>query len=326
MPSLRLPCFTLFVALMVVGAVAPAWAHPAHAPAAAPAVAGPAGWREPVDLADAVARLAAARARLAATGRVPLRYTEAQLRAMAKAGDLGNTRYLVRIVPAAPGENALLGFPRPFGKLPLWVATFEQLEAADTDPEVIARLLGLNLDPAASYHVLVLRDLGADAARRPELVCPTRAKIAELAARDLTNAAFGAADFTAVLAKDYRIPYHHLMDDFYKRGFKEYIPDDVDHFIATTPALKDDAAAQKRFRARIRVHAQFGVSEWFRGNGATFMTGGGARELGVHEIFLLDPDPKPIGTYVSQGRLAIVPCKPLVKPGPLVFLEPDGRP
>lgn len=329
MQSLRSPCWTLFVALVVVAASSPAWAHPPRVPAIArptPAASEPGGWRAPVDVADAVVRLAEARKRLAATGRVPLRYNEAQLRAMAKAGDMGNTRFLVRLMLAAPGERALLGYPRAGGKMPLWMATFEQLEAADTDPEVITRLLGLHYAPQASYHILVLRDLGTDAARRPEIVCPTRAKLGELAARDLANATFGAADFTEVLAKDYRIPYHHLMDDFYRRGYKEYIPDDVDHFVATTPALRDDAAAEKRFRARIRIHAQFGASEWFRGNGATFLTGGETRELGVHEIFVLDPDPRPIGAYADRGRLAIVPCKPLLKPGPVVFAEPDDRP
>jgi len=319
----------LLAALLVAAAVAapPAAAHPPdwQRQAQAEAAARSAAWQEAASLAEAVARLAAARARIAATGRVPLRYTEQQLRAMARAGQLGHTRFLVRLVPNAPDPAAKLGFPRAFGKLPLWVASFEELEACDSDPEVITRVLGLNVDPRARYHLLILQDLGADADQRPEIVIPTRDHLLAIAARDLADATYTPAGFEAVLAKPYRIPYHLLMDAFYKRGFREYLPDDVERFVATTPALADDPAAEKRFRTRLRLHAQLGASEWFRGNGCTFMTGGGQRELGVHEIFVLDPKPLPIGAYAQAGKLAVVPCEPLTKPGPLVFVEPDGR-
>lgn len=325
------PPLTLAVALLLAGAaLAPAAdAHPpdrVHRAEAAAAARAEAPWREPASLAEAVARLAAARVQLAASARVPLRFTEARLRAMARAGDMGHTRFLVRIVPKAPDPATKLGFPRDFGKLPLWVATFEELEAADTDPEVITRLLGLNVDPRADYHLLILEDLGADPGQRPEMLIPTRERLAAIATRDLTNAVFSARDYTAVLAKAYRIPYHRLMESFYGRGFREYLPDDVEHFISSTPALASDPAAEKRFRSRLRLHAQLGASEWFRGNGCTFMTGGGKRELGVHEIFVMDPSPKPIGAYAAAGKLAVVPCKRLAKPGPLVFVEPDAGP
>lgn len=313
--------FALWAALTVVCPL-PALAEPAPAPAIAQPV-----WQAPLDLQDAVRRLAVAREQIARTGQVRLRYTEAQLRAQAESGVVPNSRYLVRLVYGDPRPTDPMGVVRPSGKLPLWVTTFDQLEPADSDPEAITRALGLPYDPRTTYSLLVFRDLGADEASRPPLISPTLPRLTELAAHDLVTPAFPEALLREALAPDYQPAYRALMATFYRRGFKEYINDDVEHFVSTESQLADPAA-RKRFLARLRVHVQYGASDLFRGDGVTLLMGDQARKAGVLELFCLDPAPKPVGQYEKAGQLVKVACKPLDKPRPLQFVGPedDARP
>jgi hypothetical protein len=308
----------LLAALLLVAGPLPARALPNPVAIGTP---GPAAWQEPRDLADAVRRLAAAREDLAATNQVRLRYTEAQLRDFVARGVVPNARYMVRLVYGEARADAPMGFPREGGRLPLWVTTFEQLEPADCDPEAITRVLGLPYDPNQAFTLLVIKDLGADEARRPALICPTLAAMGELARRELPNAYISAADLAAAMAPAYQAPYRELMGGFYQRGFKEYLQDDVERFIADEPRLKDPEAA-RRFRARLRVHTQYGASDLFRGDGITQLVGDAKRQAGVMELFVLDPAPKPIGSYEAHGQLVRIRCAPLPRTQPITFLDP----
>jgi hypothetical protein len=227
----------------------------------------------------------------------------------------------VRLVYGEARADAPMGFPRERGRLPLWVATFDQLEPADSDPEAITRVLGLPYDPNQAFTLLVIKDLGADEATRPALICPTLGAMGDLAKQELVNAYCTPADLAAAMAPAYQPSYRHLMAEFYRRGFKEYLQDDVERFIADEPRLRE-AAAAKLFRARLRVHTQFGASDLFRGDGITQLTGGGSRQAGVMELFVLDPAPKPIGSYEGKGQLVRIPCKPLPRMAPITFLDP----
>lgn len=279
-----------------------------------------AAWVEPKDIDEAVQRLSEVRTRLKATGKVILRYNEAELKALAKYAPVPDERYLVRLVAYDPKDTDKLGRPREFGKMTLWAATYEQLESADSDPELLNRLLGMSYDPRNSYYLLVLRDFGGDPNKRPEMICPTWEKILELAKRDLANEFFSAADFDAV-AEAYKETYRNDMAAFYKANYKEYAQSDVDAFVSSVPALKNDARAQRLFRTRLRLHAQYGANEMFRGDGLTLFLGDQPRKAGVQEIFLLDPDPKPIGDYVQNGQVRKLKCEPLVKDHSFVFEE-----
>lgn len=283
-----------------------------------------AAWAEPKDLAEAVQRLAEVRARIGKTGKVKLRYSEAELRALVSNSPVPQERYLVRLVAYEPQDGDYLGRMRSFGKQTLWAATFEQLEEADTAPEILTRLLGMNYVPQNSYYLLILRDLGADMANRPEMVCPTWEKILELAKRDLSNEFFKNEDFDEAVNGGYGETYRSLMARFYELGYKEYIQADVDKYVDSVESLKSDEHAQRLFRTRLRVHAQYGANELFRGDGLTLFVGDQPRKAGVQEIFLLDPAPKPIGEYAQQGQLRKIKCEPLVKEQPLSFEEWDA--
>jgi hypothetical protein len=268
-----------------------------------------------------VRRLAAAREALARTNQVRLRYTEAQLRDFVARGVVPHSRYLVRLVYGEARADAPMGFPREGGRLPLWVTTFDQLEPADSDPEALTRVLGLPYDPQQAFTLLVLKDLGADEARRPALICPTLAAIGELACKDLATPYVSRDDLTEAMAPGYQGAYRELMARFYQRGFKEYLQDDVERFIADEPTLKP-AAEARRFRARLRVHTQFGASDLFRGDGITQLTGNPGRQAGVMELFVLDPAPKPIGSYEARGQVVRIPCQRLPRTAPITFLDP----
>ncbi|MDB5098916.1 MAG: hypothetical protein JWM80_3337 [Cyanobacteria bacterium RYN_339] len=315
---MRKPPAVLLAALMLA-APSPAQAVPEPVAIASP---GPeAGWQEPRDLADAVRRLAAAREALARTNQVKLRYTEAQLRDFVARGVVPNARYMVRLVYGEARVDAPMGFPREGGRLPLWVTTFDQLEPADSDPEAITRVLGIPYDATQAFTLLVIKDLGADEARRPALICPTLAALGNLASQDLATPYVTSADLADAMAPGYQAPYRDLMAAFYQRGFKEYLQDDVERFIADEARLREPAAA-KRFRARLRVHVQYGASDLFRGDGITQLTGSAGRQVGVMELFVLDPAPKPIGSYEGRGQLVRIRCAPLPRTAPIAFKDP----
>lgn len=291
-------------------------ARPVPPPPESPAVVM-SDWQAPTDLQDAVRRLAVARERLGRTGEVRLRYTEAQLRAQAASGRIPNARFLVRLVAKDLRPTDPMGTLNASRHLPLWAATFEQLEAADSDPETITRLLGMPFDGKASYSLLIMTDVGGGA----PMICPTFPAIADLAARDLATPDFPAELLREVVTPAYQQRYAELMTRFYVRGFKESIADDVERFALTDPALHD-VEARKRFLARLRVHTQYGASDLFRGDGVTEIVGPDKRLGGVLELFVMDPAPKPIGAYERQGHLVKVPCVPLKKPHRALFLDP----
>jgi hypothetical protein len=298
---------------------------PAEVKALERAQARRAGWLEPKDLDEAVERLKAARVRLAASGEVRMRYAEEELRALVKGMPIPRERYLVRLVSREVKEPDMLGVPRAFGKLPVWVTTFEQLEDADTDPEVICRMLGLGYDPKLPYYMLVLRDLGADEAARPEMYCPTRQRILSLASRELVNPFFSGANYEDALSPEYDATYRDYMNRLHQQGLREWVQDDVDRFVESVAELRDNSVLQHRFRTRVRVQVQLGATEEFRGDGLTRLVGDQARQVGVQEIFVLDSSPKPIGEYAAKGQLAKVKCGPLERLRPVRFLEPEGE-
>jgi hypothetical protein len=278
----------------------------------------PVGFQAPRDLVDAVRRLAEAREVLARTGEVRLRYSEDQLRSLVAKGEVPQPRYLVRLTANELTPEKAMGTLTTAGFLPLWATTFEQLEPADSDPEVLTRVLGMPYDPAKHYTLLVFRN---DAGRWPPMVCPTVKAIAELAARDLSNAFFTPQDLREAMDPAYQPTYRMLMAAFYRRGFKETSQDDVERFITDDSVLHDPLAA-RRFRSRLRIHVQYGANEFFSGDGVTQVVDASERKLGVQELFVLDTSPQPIGAYENTGKLVRVPCRPMSRNRPARFVGP----
>lgn len=285
----------------------------------------PPPWIEPKTLELEARRLNAERHQLAATGIVELQYTVPQLQTLVSEGVVPHGRYLARLASGPLGPDSLLTAQREIPFQPLWFAPMEQTQPADTSPEALTRLFGLNVNPASNYTLLLFKDFGTKNPLPPQTYIPTWEVMRNLSARYLTTPQLTVDEFDAVLTPEYAETYEAYMQAFYAAGFREWVPADVEAFIAQTPSLANDPVAADLFRARIRVHAQFGASELFLGVGLTQLLGDPDRDIGVQEIFMLVPyDPtQTVGYYEQLGQLEQVPCPPLVTRRPLDFTDPD---
>src|SRR5690606_33083467 len=72
------------------------------------------------------------------------------------------------------------------GSVRSWVTTFNQLENADTDPEIIAAVLGVPYDPAASYSLIVV-DTHAPGADQAVTIVPTYKNLGEMAKSEIKD-------------------------------------------------------------------------------------------------------------------------------------------
>ncbi len=68
---------------------------------------------------------------------------------MAENGATANERFLVSVQPKNAAPDATLSYQRESGLVPTWTRSFDQLEAADTEPHLIHQVLGAesNFDP-----------------------------------------------------------------------------------------------------------------------------------------------------------------------------------
>jgi hypothetical protein len=252
-----------------------------------------------------------------------LAYTVQQLEHLVSEDRIPHDHYLIRVVDFELQDSDTLGRMRSFGQMPLWLSPLEQVEGADTAPEGITRLLGLQYDATKPFSLVLLKDL-ADVDPSPtQQYCPTWERMRQLAHQYLVTAEYQSADFDAVLNPAYAPIYRDYMTAFYAAGYHEYLPSEVEAFIAATPSLANDPEAAHLFRTRIRVHVEFGANQYFRGDGLTELLGDPDRHVGVQEVFLLEPEPHTVGYYRAHGNLLSVTCPPIQRS--LSFAEPPCR-
>ncbi|MEX0731904.1 MAG: hypothetical protein WED00_18485 [Aquisalimonadaceae bacterium] len=266
---------------------------------------------EPADLDEAETRLQAARERLDARERQGLpayepKYSDAQLAALCDSGDVANARFLVSVQPRSTNPDAKLAFQRDSGLAPIWATSFDMLENADTDPELISQVLGWSAqyDPGKEY-VMHIVDRGEDLTMfGQETIMPTWDNITPVSVKYLQED-FSEDTIQAIMTPEYQEQYAARMEVFFDGGGKEFDDYHIGKF-----AGRMAPAEKQQFEARQAIRLELGANNEFTGNGMTASTAPGGNHHGVVETLTLETDPPMIRELQARGCVKTVDLKP----------------
>lgn len=241
----------------------------------------------PTSLDDAANRLHSMGLEIKENGYQP-KYTDAELFAQAKAGDVAKERFHVRFmevrhqwsredaVKSQDNLTGLLGLPLQ-GKTgegaKYWSTTFDQIEDADTDAELICGVLGLDHKKDADYMMVVVDTEKAAPITGVASVSATFENVSEFANRELPK------EFPSELTDEimneefqirYRAEYSKAVED---KVFKnEWTPDEdkFEEYLLSRGASESEIQLLK---ARMNLQAIVGANQHYEGNGLTLNTG-----------------------------------------------------
>ncbi|MCE9687188.1 hypothetical protein LZP73_13400 [Shewanella sp. AS16] len=280
----------------------------AAAPASSP--------KEPNSLAEAVSMLAARRQQIATQG-YQQKYTDAELAAKAQQGDV-NDRFLIRLIDNNPDKasEGRLGFRRPSGRAPYWATTFDMAEAADTDPELLAALFGIdNYDPSRSYTLAIIDTHKMPPKAERSSFIPTYDNMRGFAEQELTEKeGFNKPCLATILTPDFSEGYAGFMAAYASTG-----QDIHDRKAVREYALETIPEPERRTlnRARHVLQEEFGANPLFSGDGMTKVNQNNryakdiGQKSGVVESFTFERDPLTIGELQALGAVTLIPALPL---------------
>ena len=266
---------------------------------------------QPTSITDAQERLKTARAKIVERKKAgetlyQPKYSDEQLIEMAKIGSTANERFLVSIQPKNIAPDATLAFQRDSGLVPAWTTSFDQLEAADTAPELIHQILGAesNFDPKKEY-VMHIIDRGETFEQFGDnTIVPTWDKLADASVRELKK--FDEDVVRSTMNSDYQAKYAEEMQTFWDAGGNDFKPQKVEEF-----ASKMDSDDKKSFLARHTVRTEIGANAEFTGNGLTANTAPGAGKFGIVETLTLERNLPKLATLQGSGIVKTIDLKPL---------------
>ncbi|WP_432455738.1 hypothetical protein ACRRS0_09805 [Agarivorans sp. QJM3NY_29] len=213
------------------------------------------------------------------------KYSDDELVKMANSGATANDRFLVSIQPKNRASDAPLSYQRESGLVPTWTTSFDQLEAADSDPELIYKVLGNGswYDPNKDYVMHII-----DRGEHLDLfgqntVVPTWENMEGV----VTNHVEGHDKdvLLSTMNSDYQAEYADKMKGFWEVGGKEFNPKQINEYASSMPPDEAD-----KFLARHEVRTEIGVNAEFTGNGLTANTANGGGSFGVVETLSIEKD------------------------------------
>ncbi|WP_225318453.1 hypothetical protein [Cellvibrio sp. KY-YJ-3] len=261
----------------------------------------PAKKAPPQTLDDCAHCLKDARERLI-TGGYQAKYTDEQQLVKVKNNEVSQERFLVSFQTKNIDPDAKLAYQRDSKLVPIWATSFDQLENADTDPQLIADILGTPYDPSKDY-VLHIIDRGekGDLFGQNTLI-PTWDNMQEPTQKYL-GGKHDSAVLSEVMTPEYQKQYARDMDAYRDAGLKEFDKEDEEMF-AGSIASSD----KKKFSARHNVRTEIGANSEFTGNGLT-QSREKSTEYGVVETLTLENNPPPISKMSNVKTINLVPLK-----------------
>lgn len=232
----------------------------------------------PSSMQDAANRLAQMKDAIASNGYQP-KYTDAELAAMAQSGDVANERFHVRFMKKSylqDYNNPTVPLSGKLGQVmqgesgtgaKYWSTTFDQIEDADTDAELISNKLGLQYEPA-EYVLLIIDTHKAAPLTGVKSVSATFKNVAEFANTELPDSF--PASFTE---KTMNPEYQALYAEHYKKAVNTKIlakwstnTDDFSEYLDTTSLSAEE---KEMLVQRMDMHKKIGNNDDYLGNGLT---------------------------------------------------------
>lgn len=237
----------------------------------------------PTSLDDAANRLQSMGLEIKEKGYQP-KYSDAELIAQAKAGDVAKERFHVRFMESGYQWNredavksqdnltGMLGLPLK-GKTgegaKYWSTTFDQIEDADTDAELICGILGLDYKKDANYMMVVVDTEKAAPITGVASVSATFENVSEFANRELPDEF--PKDFTDLTMNDeYQKKYNELFSAALQEGaFKNKWKPSENEFSAYLERSGVDSDSIDVLTNRLGMHKTIGNNQYYEGNGLT---------------------------------------------------------
>ncbi|MCH8498311.1 MAG: hypothetical protein LAT63_07525 [Marinobacter sp.] len=271
----------------------------------------------PTSLEECIKILEKRRTEIAEKGYQP-KYTDDELYEMAQSGQPVNDRFVVRFSPAPSVDgntvepenyDGPMAHERNSGRHPLWMSTFDQIEAADTDPALIAAVFGTRYEPDKDY-VLYIVDRGEDhETNGSDVFVPTfenmRVKLKSEFAGELDPEMIDK-----VMTEEYALEFRQHWSDFnvylaesgldWKKSFET---DNAEKFAKDNPNMsKEDKVV---FLTRHAVLAEIGAFEVFTGNGLTERYDEPGRP-GALETLDIQHNPDSLKESISGGKVKAI--------------------
>lgn len=255
---------------------------------------------EPKSLEECQERLNAARENIIKNG-YKAKYSDKELVTKSRDGSVGKARFLISFQPVNNNANAKLAYQKDNGLVAMWATSFDMLENADSDPQIIADLLATGYDPEKDY-VLHIVDRGEDLTLFGEnTFVPTWDKLEEPAIKQLEPQYHDAIG--GVLNSEYQKQYAAHMEDYWKNDLNQFDKEDQKQFLSSL-----DKEQQQKFAARHALRTEFGSNHEFTGDGMTQCRHKGNKH-GVVETLTLENDPPTIAEMNNVTTIHLTPIK-----------------
>ncbi len=266
----------------------------------------------PVSLTDAFNRLKIARQSIKKHG-YRSKYSDDELLAMAQAGKVANERFHVRFMeerylqdretPKSPLSGKLGGnFEGKNGTgIKYWSTTFDQIESADTDPKLIAEILGLTYNPKKTYTMILIDSHKAAQTSGAKSITPTFKELGNFAKEELDTIDAKVVD--SVFTHEYQATYQNLYRQAEKSEIDIWDKQGMEQF---GEVLLEKDEKVEHFKSRLELHNKLGSNEDFLGTGVTQNNLPNKQKIGVVEIFTLERKPQTIAELRDSDAITIV--------------------
>ncbi len=238
---------------------------------------------QPHSLNDAANRLESVSQAIAEKGYQP-KYTDTELIEQAQHGDVAKEQYHVRFMEknyqwayrateqSPDNLTGALGqeLQGTTGKGPkYWSTTFDQIEDADTDPQLICEKLGLDYEPNKEFVLVIIDTDHAQPLTGVDSIAATFNNVSEFANRELPKEfpkAFTEQTMNSDFQQAYAQHYQHALESGALKDQWSTNTDDFNDYLNTTE-LSDKEKEQ--MVQRMAMHNKVGNNQYYEGNGLT---------------------------------------------------------
>lgn len=234
------------------------------------------------------------------------KYSDEQLLAMAENGETAKERFLVSVQPKSLSSDASLAYQRESGLVPVWTTSFDQLEAADTEPRLIHQVLGAesNFDPNKEY-VMHIIDRGENLDNFGDnTIVPTWDKLADASVREL--AAFDEGVIRGTMNSSYQVEYADKMKKYWDLGGGDFNQEQIEKYAT---GMKD--SERSAFIARHNIRTEIGANIEFTGNGLTANSALGSSKIGIVETLTLERNSLSLSELKDSGIVKTINLRSL---------------